>query len=873
MKMYNILGVMKGLNDNAKSATQLNESVTNPTVYEPVEPKGSIMQAVKSMESKFATFKEGIEDKIEAAREKAAAKGKIKDTAKEEPKSASRLVKGKAYGGSAQKDAEEKDDLDEGAKPDFLDVDKDGNKAEPFKKAVKDKKAVEEGVLDQIRSGNTNPNSPGAPMLDRVRNGTLGQSTSHKNFDPKTGRPLHTDSYSNAAIAKRNAKEVEESTDASAQKGAQAILQALSPEEEQELAAVVKQAGNNPAAVVKALGITPELIQQAEQGQVAEGIAPTLGGKVVQALYTAGLLGTTVGAIAAGSPYLGLIAAPLLMAAGTIYGGAKGQVGHNPEQDVKEGQGPYELYNPKHPKFKANYDKWMAKNPGKTLSDFIEAMKKREHGVNETQELDELVRVRPQANFVSNKFGGYNQASQRQSTARSVKDTRALNRKTGGPTKGAKSGEYDAPWSDKVSTYNNPLTKAFARPAAQGKDVNEVAPPGAKAERMVKGIKKSLSKDGHLSNKDKAIAYATAWKAHNKGQVEENVQFGDTVKNSTPKLSKVKPMKIKESRMIQEGDYYYESIGKALAEKNPHLDTASGEFVDAVRKEMVAQGMKPNQARNILTIDEDFLMDVASSYGHYCKIDTHQPLPAEIDLGGAEELDEIAKLAGLPTKQATCETCGMLESSCGCSHEEELDEREQFQSMPRATSPAPIPAAPAAKPGISVDKSKLNPMREEEVEEGNEFSGALAAAKASGSKEFEVDGKKYTVKEDINVNITANGQEDALNLFRKLAGMDEVAPQVTGVAVPVELPQDAESAIAQGVVEPVEVEVAEERDIEYTNTPNEKIAPPEAAFPNGTDLNRAKKQFKKEYPGDNPMAVKEEALWKSYESLISSIKD
>jgi len=53
-------------------------------------------------------------------------------------------------------------------------------------------------------------------------------------------------------------------------------------------------------------------------------------------------------------------------------------------QDYKklweESQGPYELYNPKHPKFKANYDKWMAKNPGKTLSDFIDAMKKREHG-------------------------------------------------------------------------------------------------------------------------------------------------------------------------------------------------------------------------------------------------------------------------------------------------------------------------------------------------------------------------------------------------------------------------------------------------------------------------------------------------------------
>ena len=51
--------------------------------------------------------------------------------------------------------------------------------------------------------------------------------------------------------------------------------------------------------------------------------------------------------------------------------------------------------------------------------------------------------------------------------------------------------------------------------------LDESAPPGAKYERMVKHIKKSLSKDGKLSDKDKAIAYATTWKAHNAGKVEE----------------------------------------------------------------------------------------------------------------------------------------------------------------------------------------------------------------------------------------------------------------------------------------------------------------------------------------------------------------
>ena len=62
--------------------------------------------------------------------------------------------------------------------------------------------------------------------------------------------------------------------------------------------------------------------------------------------------------------------------------------------------------------------------------------------------------------------------------------------------------------------------------------MDEVAPPGAKAERMVKHIKKGYAKDGKLTGKEKAIAYATTWAAHKKGQVEEATEFGDTIKNS-----------------------------------------------------------------------------------------------------------------------------------------------------------------------------------------------------------------------------------------------------------------------------------------------------------------------------------------------------
>ena len=47
-------------------------------------------------------------------------------------------------------------------------------------------------------------------------------------------------------------------------------------------------------------------------------------------------------------------------------------------------------------------------------------------------------------------------------------------------------------------------------------NLNEVAPPTKKHERMVKHIKKSYKKDGKLTDQEKSIAYATAWKNYNK---------------------------------------------------------------------------------------------------------------------------------------------------------------------------------------------------------------------------------------------------------------------------------------------------------------------------------------------------------------------
>lgn len=70
------------------------------------------------------------------------------------------------------------------------------------------------------------------------------------------------------------------------------------------------------------------------------------------------------------------------------------------------------------------------------------------------------------------------------------------------------------PQHTNVAAHN----KAIGRALRKEETVNEKAPPGAKYERMVKHIKAKYSADGKLTPKEKAIAYATAWKAKNSGK-------------------------------------------------------------------------------------------------------------------------------------------------------------------------------------------------------------------------------------------------------------------------------------------------------------------------------------------------------------------
>ena len=298
-----------------------------------------------------------------------------------------------------------------------------------------------------------------------------------------------------------------------------------------------------------------------------------------------------------------------------------------------------------------------------------------------------------------------------------------------------------------------------------------------------------------------------------------------------------------------------------------------------------------------------------------------------------QELDEIAKLAGLAPKmeaKSVCPSCKCEKCECnenldpmvpsdsvspmthtlegtGCTMEElqeamsrkdyrtmankikNMDDRDlagemcqTFAEMAKADNPRFKEDMFFAACDVKNPASVL--VDEETMDEGNEFTKARLDAIAQGKDTFSVSGKTYkvsgdtsdektqveSVNEDINVNITANGEQDALNLLRKLSGMAEV-PQVTGIAIPMgdeSSTCDACGSSPCGCEESVE----EEREIELANTPHETVAPINAVT---VDAGGGLGGVKKQYPlaanrGANPL--EEEKLWTAYESMINDVK-
>jgi len=299
--------------------------------------------------------------------------------------------------------------------------------------------------------------------------------------------------------------------------------------------------------------------------------------------------------------------------------------------------------------------------------------------------------------------------------------------------------------------------------------LNEKAPPGAKAERMVKHIKKGYAKDGKITPKEKSIAYATAWKAKKAGKLDEGLNL-----------------------MLDEG-------GQAL-------DHIANRFKYEVKMFMRTGIM-----------DNDLYEALADYY--------------------------VAR-GEVPY--------GVVKGKPGFPDQTQWVEKRFTADMNNSMNEAPVYEV-AADDGTLNELARLAGLSESRVDECGDM-GMDIEDRLNVSTNMSSDGTK-------SINISAQGEKaDELLSMLKLAGMGgSDRPAMVMIDRDEEMMEREEAPVPDdgNVGGPPRqfVDVDEERETEYANTPEEEYETVDRIIRQGNDLNREKKQFANmPKAGDNPMA-------------------
>jgi hypothetical protein len=325
---------------------------------------------------------------------------------------------------------------------------------------------------------------------------------------------------------------------------------------------------------------------------------------------------------------------------------------------------------------------------------------------------------------------------------------------------------------------------------------NEVAPPGKKAEKLVKSIKAGYSKDGKLTDKEKGIAYATAWKAHNAGKVEESrkrkiaegINFAEMMKETDTGIAEMLSEIQADIDSFKKTGHCSDKL-EAFLKIHNHGKRLMGEAVpkgpsfapqDAMALAKPTAPFEPSRVQgtkpSMLDRAKDAVGSVAGGINKAIGHGSDDELLADLRNKSTfedAELNELARLAGLT-------------ENCEMSIGQDAAGMEQQQG----------------RVNISTNAS--------------------------------TDGNK-------NVTITADGEAaDQLMSMLKMAGMGD---------------SDAHARLATAEPEEIEIEM-EEADEQYANTPEECYQGQDVITHQGADMNREKKQFAgMPKAGDNPMAT------------------
>ncbi len=291
---------------------------------------------------------------------------------------------------------------------------------------------------------------------------------------------------------------------------------------------------------------------------------------------------------------------------------------------------------------------------------------------------------------------------------------------------------------DKDGNKAEPMKKAAKD--AKSKKVQEVAPPGAKAERMVKHIKKGYAKDGKLSKTEKSKAYGAAWKAHNKGKIEEAIKAmyeagfskeqiiegWDDMMKSVEKRSKDKGTGKFDKKQISTGTVYTRKYDPKTGE------TDDSENVTAVKrgrgrpkKSTFESSTTANKmiAEHFREFIEGSIQGGVWTSNPPKKGQPNVPVPQNIDGGSASPAPKTPQSPKPSTPKTSEPPMGSIKGGVWTAE----------------------PPKPGEK-GVAVPSA----LPEDDMEEGNAFGGAVAKAKADGvqpGETIKVGGKTYPVKE------------------------------------------------------------------------------------------------------------------------------
>jgi hypothetical protein len=115
---------------------------------------------------------------------------------------------------------------------------------------------------------------------------------------------------------------------------------------------------------------------------------------------------------------------------------------------------------------------------------------------------------------------------------------------------------------------------------------------------------------------------------------------------------------VKESRIHENSEYTYEIVAKVLAREKPGMatDKSNDDFYSAVYHELIAIGMTPKAARNLISYDEDFISDVATAYNHYQDRPGLDENNSEMVMPEADNISTFEVMSGFdaPVAEGSC---------------------------------------------------------------------------------------------------------------------------------------------------------------------------------------------------------------------------